>query len=57
MVPCFKSYYKFDQREMIRDRAKMSLASHRVQRLSMNYFEPCSQSLFAILKVSKHSGK
>ena len=39
---CCKSYlsYKFDQPEVIPDRAKMNLASHRVWRLSRNYFEP-----------------
>ena len=59
MGPCFKSYspYKFDQPETIRNGAKMNLASHRVRGLSGNYCEPCSQSLFAILKVGKHSGK
>ena len=31
---------------MVPDRAKMILASHGVQRLSWNYFEPCSVSLF-----------
>ena len=34
--------YKFDWREMICDQARMNLASHRVWRLSGNYFEPCS---------------
>ena len=44
MGPCFKSYLcnKFDRPETIRDRAKMNLASHHVQRLSGNHFEPCS---------------
>ena len=35
--PCFKS---FDWPEMVRDQAKMNLATHRVRRLSGNYFEP-----------------
>ena len=43
MGPCFKSYlsYKFERPEMVRDQAKMNLASHSVWRLFGNYFGPC----------------
>ena len=46
MGPCLKSFlsYKFDRSEMVRDRAKMNLASYRVRRLFGNYFEPCLPS-------------
>ena len=46
--------YKFDQPEVIPDRAKMNLASHRVWRLSRNYFEPGTYvtQVFCCLLVS-----
>ena len=50
---CFKSYspYKFDQPETLRDRVKMNVAGHRVQRISGNYFEACPATyiLFYVL--------
>ena len=42
-VPVLRVTYlvKLGRPETIRDRAKMNLASHRIRRLSGNYFEAC----------------
>ena len=36
---------------MVCDQAKMNLASHRVRRLSRNYFEPCHALVNTVIRI------
>ena len=39
---------------MVRDRAKMNLAGHRVRRLSGNYFEPCVETSLEMIEPANN---